>query len=382
MLQSIEVLLGRLTPAERCLVAIGLSLLFFMGYGPMCLYVLLTPTARAAVHVAVVWKMQAALLAGVLTLLAVATWLWPRRHSPDPVPRVAMVVTNTIGVSVGVVMQMLGPFTAPVNLLVIGVLAIGLVLFDRRTMLMSFGLFVVMFCGYDVLVLLGRADYAPALSPQAYVDGVPVSWWAFTRHGSFYVGMTVCTSVMFLLFGGIERIDAQLERLSATDTLTGLSNRRHFMECLQSELTAHGRQTRPVCVALLDADHFKRVNDSHGHHAGDMVLRKLATLLSENLRTPSDLAARLGGEEFALLLPDTPLTSALAVCERLRGCLANHEFKVDGQSIRVTVSIGLVEYAAGDVEAVIQQADRNLYQAKQEGRNRVISSPLAPEVFA
>lgn len=360
-------------------MAIGLSLIFFTAYGLTCLYVLLTPTARASVHVAVMWEMQAVLLAGVLTLLAMATWLWPRRHRPDPVPRLAVVVTNTIGVSISVVLQMLGPFTAPINLLVIGVLAIGLLLFDRRTMLISFGLFVLMFCGYDMLVLLDQADYAPALSPQTYVDGAPVSWWAFTRHGSFYVGMTVCTSVMFLLFGGIERIDAQLERLSATDTLTGLSNRRHFMECLQSELTFHDGQASPVCVALLDADHFKRVNDSHGHHAGDMVLRKLATLLREHLSNPSELAARLGGEEFALLLPGMPLTSALAVCERLRVRLADHEFKVDGQSIRVTVSIGLVEYRAGEVEAVIQQADRNLYKAKQEGRNRVISSHLAPE---
>ena len=179
-------------------------------------------------------------------------------------------------------------------------------------------------------------------------------------------------------------------RLSQTDGLTGLANRRRFMEVLQAEVARWQRSGRPVCVVLLDIDHFKRVNDALGHLTGDAVLREVSTLMLASVRAPTDLPTRLGGEEFALILPDTPQDVALGVCERLRERVAAHRFQSDVQAadgttgsvgsdgataLHITVSIGLAEVRGDDVAEVLRAADLALYEAKAAGRDRVCVAP-------
>ena len=166
----------------------------------------------------------------------------------------------------------------------------------------------------------------------------------------------------------------ELERLSRTDGLTGLPNRRHLMETLEKEVRRAKRNERPFSLLMVDVDHFKRYNDTFGHLAGDEVLKRLAQVLTAAIRT-ADYAARYGGEEFTVVLPETPLESALEVAERIRAKMEEQQFGPDGAG-RVTLSIGGAEHPAdgNTVEAVTSAADAALYAAKEYGRNRVVTT--------
>ncbi len=164
----------------------------------------------------------------------------------------------------------------------------------------------------------------------------------------------------------------ELERLSRTDGLTGLPNRRHLMETLEKEVRRAKRNDRPFSLLMIDVDNFKQYNDTFGHLAGDEVLKGLADVLSAAIRT-ADYAARYGGEEFTVVLPETPLEGATEVAERIRERVEQHPFGASGS--RVTLSIGIGEFPSdGDtLEAVIKGADGALYAAKGYGRNRVVT---------
>jgi diguanylate cyclase (GGDEF)-like protein len=178
-------------------------------------------------------------------------------------------------------------------------------------------------------------------------------------------------SVGFLLMLH-HRLARRLQAQAAQDALTGLSNLRGF------EHAAAARWEHGEALALLavDADHFKRINDAHGHATGDAVLRWLGQQLTETARQ-HDVVARLGGEEFVLLLPNSTLEQALAAAERLRERVAQQPFDEDGVRLRVTVSIGVATRREDDpaVDAVLRRADRALYAAKAAGRNRVMFEP-------
>jgi diguanylate cyclase (GGDEF)-like protein len=158
-----------------------------------------------------------------------------------------------------------------------------------------------------------------------------------------------------------------LARLSVTDALTQVGNHRAFQEHLHAQISLAARKGLPLCLMLIDVDHFKQYNDTYGHLQGDMVLREVARLLTENVRT-YDFVARYGGEEFAIILPDTDIGTATVVAERVRQVIERHPFP----NRQVTVSIGLASWRAGvDSSALIQEADKALYEAKRSGRNRV-----------
>lgn len=163
---------------------------------------------------------------------------------------------------------------------------------------------------------------------------------------------------------------ATLVREARVDALTGLANRRQFDEDLLRALAVQG-VALPGCLALVDVDHFKRVNDSHSHAVGDDVLRQLARLLEAGCRG-TDLAARWGGEEFAMLLLGTEVHTAAAVCERVRLAVQQHDWSAIAPGLHVTVSIGLAAITpALRAEECIARADAELYRAKTEGRNRI-----------
>jgi diguanylate cyclase (GGDEF)-like protein len=171
----------------------------------------------------------------------------------------------------------------------------------------------------------------------------------------------------------LERANADLERLARTDPLTGLANRREFMEKLEQEVERSDRYLRPLSLVSLDLDHFKSVNDTHGHAAGDEVLREAARALSSVCRDV-DLAARMGGEELALLLPETDTAGARIVAERVRERIAGAAHRSpSGQAFRVTASLGVATARTGaSGEALLQAADEALYRAKAAGRNQVV----------
>ncbi len=171
----------------------------------------------------------------------------------------------------------------------------------------------------------------------------------------------------------LKAANQRLEDLSIHDGLTSLYNYREFHRRLAAETERANRYDRPFSFLLLDIDHFKAVNDSFGHLAGDAVLRDLAALFRETVR-PADQVARIGGDEFAILLPETPGSGALAVAERVRALLASRAIPLaTGQAVTITVSIGVASFPkeAESEERLIGAADQALYAAKQAGRNRV-----------
>ena len=170
----------------------------------------------------------------------------------------------------------------------------------------------------------------------------------------------------------LERRVLELDILAATDALTGIGNRRHFLERAKEELGRSGRYGLPLVFLMLDIDHFKAVNDAHGHDAGDAVLKALAAILRDTVRA-TDLIGRLGGEEFGAVLIQTDCEEARHVAERLRQALEDAAMGTAGGPVRVTVSIGLAAFTGpGDhVEAIMKRADLALFNAKRTGRNRV-----------
>ena len=169
---------------------------------------------------------------------------------------------------------------------------------------------------------------------------------------------------------------AELERLSVTDALTGLYNRRYLMGTLATETQRSRRLRRPVSVLLADVDHFKQYNDTQGHPAGDAALVKIADILRKQTRAV-DCVARYGGEEFLVVLLETTVATAALVAERIRASVATETF--DGG--KMTMSIGVAECPAhGDTpESLIASADAALYAAKDGGRDRVVSAGGKPE---
>ena len=184
----------------------------------------------------------------------------------------------------------------------------------------------------------------------------------------YFLSLLPCLVVANIILDMLDSLHERLLALSLTDALTGAFNRRHMDASFDDVIERHRRTSAPASVLLLDIDHFKRVNDSFGHEAGDRVLRAIATLVQKR-RRKLDLLFRMGGEEFVLLLPDTRSTEALAVAEQLRAAIARARI-LDGET--VTVSIGVSELHAGDTAgAWMQRADAALYRAKAAGRNRV-----------
>ena len=170
------------------------------------------------------------------------------------------------------------------------------------------------------------------------------------------------------------RIEESVE-MAITDGLTGLYNRR-YMETHLATLVAHAQETgRPLSLLIADIDHFKRVNDTHGHDAGDTVLREFATRFRRNTRG-IDMACRLGGEEFVIIMPETELRRAFQIGERLRAAIASETFRVNPETeLRMTASVGVatLEFASDTSATLYKRADNALYAAKREGRNRVIA---------
>jgi diguanylate cyclase (GGDEF)-like protein len=177
----------------------------------------------------------------------------------------------------------------------------------------------------------------------------------------------------------IARHAEELERLATTDGMTGIYNRRHFLILADHEWARACRYGHPLSFLMFDIDYFKYINDTYGHHAGDEVIVHLANLARSCKRAP-DVLARIGGEEFALLLPETDLPQAQVVAERLRRDVSAHPLVIASQPVPATVSIGVAARspAMSSIGQLMAAADKALYDAKRSGRNRVIcSSPAA-----
>jgi diguanylate cyclase (GGDEF)-like protein len=166
----------------------------------------------------------------------------------------------------------------------------------------------------------------------------------------------------------------KIEMLANRDHLTGSFNRRNFMQTLEEEMQRAKRNGRSFCLVMLDLDYFKMVNDQHGHAVGDEVLKRFCAIIENGLRS-TDKLARFGGEEFAILLPETPLGSGIGVANRLRMLIAEHDWDAISAGLSVSFSAGITNHEVDDsVESMMKRADEGLYSAKRAGRNCVIAA--------
>lgn len=171
----------------------------------------------------------------------------------------------------------------------------------------------------------------------------------------------------------IHRVQEKLNDMSTRDELTKLYNRRYFKEALEREVARAKRYKTDLVLCMMDLDHFKQINDQYGHPAGDMVLSEIGRMLKEYIRQ-SDLICRYGGEEFAVILPNTRTEDAHTVCERFREAVAKHQLEYHSTQFQITVSVGIASYRSSVDQSptdLVKCADEALYQAKEEGRNRV-----------
>ena len=164
-----------------------------------------------------------------------------------------------------------------------------------------------------------------------------------------------------------------LERLSQTDELTQLHNRRHWQECMEREFERFSRYDTPASLVMLDIDHFKKINDQYGHQTGDVVIQRVAHILNQSLRE-TDYAGRYGGEEFSVVLANTDGADAICFTERLRKKIEAIEFTIENEVFNVTISLGICDLSDSikDSSTWISHADKALYRAKLNGRNRSI----------
>ncbi|WP_374608839.1 GGDEF domain-containing protein [Diaphorobacter nitroreducens] len=316
--------------------------------------------------------MGLALLLGALA--HVALHRAPTGRAGRALPVLAAVLMLLLGIALTAFYQWVTPKFTPLVLTAVGV---ALVFYLRPPV--STALFAVAAVAGFVTLPLTQPDPALLASGRVSVLVIPLMSLVFS------VLSWRKNAVNILLSRSLAQANAtlaakqvELERLASHDGLTGLCNRGEFMRRADHELLRALRHKYSTAFILLDLDHFKRVNDHYGHPTGDAMLRHVSALLASGVRA-SDVVARLGGEEFVVLLPHTDLESALRCAEKLRLRVQAHPLATDAGPLSCTVSLGVVEVpprSRADVAAAYAAIDRALYRAKSAGRNRVKAGTL------
>lgn len=211
-------------------------------------------------------------------------------------------------------------------------------------------------------------------------EGMKIGWelsnghWISSQDYTYWLVSAVVNWTILLTFASYamkhKKLLNEVRAISLTDPLTGLYNRRYFDQFLESSLPREGRTTHFTLV-MLDVDYFKRVNDTYGHICGDEALKHIAKVIKRNIRA-QDTVVRIGGEEFALILPDTRLTEGERIAKRVRAFVQNSTFYYAGIRLPLTISLGVVPYRGQSIGSLIEAADAAMYQAKENGRNRVV----------
>ncbi len=294
----------------------------------------------------------------------------------------AVTLVETVGFAVFFAIALLRPAELPIHGMSMTVMVIAVYLFLPNRVVLAAATGVAASIGF----LLVAVEYLPPDIPSLVViASMLLLINCFGLMAAYR--LSVVRREEYALLAGAEaanrrlshevaerrRLQDELQRLATTDGLTGLWTRRHYLSLSERERKRAQRTGKPVAILLLDVDHFKRVNDTHGHAAGDLALKRLAGTSLAVLRE-TDIVGRFGGEEFAITLPETGADLAGEIAERLRRDLEGMEIPSSRGGVRLTVSIGAALYRGGSetMEQILSRADHALYAAKRMGRNRVV----------
>lgn len=368
-----------------CLFISLVAVPFVLVIWVMDVYALLDPAAGQFYRPGLLPLVTAQETFSLLLYAAVIAYCLPRWRSTEPRPWLAYPLITFVLVATTNLAILYGHKDTPMALAFLASFVLTRAWFPMRVLLPGLVLSGLMILIAELLIRRGGMPYAPLLS-RPVVTGEPLSWWWNIWIRVLYdMAVAFFALAVFFIFGIMRRRHRALEELVRTDTMTGLLNRGTFMRLLEEEFAKQQRNGRAACLLMCDIDHFKQVNDTWGHAAGDAVLVRFGTLLRESVRLPIDVPARFGGEEFVVLLPETGLEAAQRVAERIAAQLRAEVFSSEGRAFSVTLSIGIAETRGGDAAHALQVADENLYKAKGAGRDRIVASladeagPLAPE---
>jgi diguanylate cyclase (GGDEF)-like protein len=368
---------------ERGFVPVAVLALFYIQYMVWCLFEYLQPIESRIVHVQMLplkIGMDSAIVIGALALLVLGLRL--RHTRPDDV-WYQHLTANFFGLSLCVGGYMTGTLTFAAGVELMGAPLVGFIFMERQVV---FGAFAVSFAtvlGLNLASAYGVLPYAPLM----IAPNDPATALMWTNVHFFFAAPHLLVSIvlMTLVIGRWRQREAEIHALGLTDALTGLHNRRSILDLVDKEVARTRRHGPPLAVALLDLDHFKRINDTWGHPMGDRVLKEAANVLAAQIRQ-TDAVGRFGGEEFLLLLPDTTCEGAIRSVERCREHLAALSIADEhGQRVPVTGSFGIAcNQGHYDLDAglLIRLADEALYRAKARGRNRLemaaLPDPMTP----
>lgn len=304
-----------------------------------------------------------------------------RRHESSDWPALENFVVGSFVVNVLVGSFLTGTHFSQGLLLIFLGINITSALVNIHKILTAYFLVCVVMMVFAVIDFTGTVQAAPLFAVAPITpDGAPVTGWLALQVTLGAILLAISRISMAAISRWVEREDLYRE-MSTIDGLTRLTNRSSFIARGHSELSRARRVPAHVACVMVDLDHFKRINDTWGHHAGDKVLVVASSILMEMARQ-YDEVGRYGGEEFAILLPNATIDGAAAVAERIREKIAATSVEVDGQEISITASFGVACYPApgiDDLNDLLKAADKALYEAKESGRNRVVLARMTED---
>lgn len=359
---------------DKGFIPLALLILSNVQYLTWGFYTLNLPERDRLLNIVVaeeLFRLVALFTAGALLLFGIGLLI--RRRLPNLL-LFQMGTALYFGITLVICSSYIGTMSLAAGVVLLGSPVFGFILLDRRVVWVAFAAALSLLLALGVMTAAGQLPYAPIIKPP--VDPDSQMFW-FTSGWLFAAPHVVIIVILAdLTLSWWRQREDVIRQMSRTDALTGIHNRRSIIELLEKETARTHRHGPPLCVVLLDLDHFKKINDTWGHPMGDRVLKDTADVLRTTIRQ-CDAVGRYGGEEFMLLLPDTDLKGAATVVERCRAALAAMDVSSGaGERVPVSGSFGLVcneHHLAASAERFIKEADDALYRAKEAGRNRIVA---------